>query len=216
MGRENKKEAVAALHRAQIMNAAEQIFSEKGFAQTTIEDISKASEYSRRTIYAYYEGKDDILHHIIAKGLLVLKQDIECALQENSDFLLQYFAVCNAMKRYQTECPHSLDNVTGANIGKLDFANLSPAVTQIMSLGTEVNAMLEGLIQNGKKQGAVRQDTEPMRTVYILWSNITALLTLVQTKGVFIAKAFGITTDDYLEYGFKQIINSILVERLPL
>lgn len=43
MGRENKKEAVAALHREQIMKAAEKLFSEKGYEQTTIEDISKAS-----------------------------------------------------------------------------------------------------------------------------------------------------------------------------
>lgn len=58
MGRENKKDAVAALNKEQIMKAAEKLFSEKGFIQTTIDDISKASEYSRRTIYAYYESKD--------------------------------------------------------------------------------------------------------------------------------------------------------------
>lgn len=50
MGRENKKEAVAALHREWIMTAAERLFSEKGYEQTTIEDISAASGYSRRRI----------------------------------------------------------------------------------------------------------------------------------------------------------------------
>lgn len=214
MGRENKKELVAALHREQIIIAAEQIFSEKGFSQTTIEDISKASEYSRRTIYAYYENKEDILHHIIAKGLLSLKQDIESVLQANRDFLEQYFAVCIAMKKYQTECPHSLENVTGAKTSKLDLEHLSPAVTQILTLGTEVNTLLASLIQNGKEQGAVRQEIVPMWVVYILWSNIMSLLTLVQTKGVFIAKAFSTTEDKYLEYGLKQIINSILEVRI--
>ena len=41
MGRENKKDVVAALHREQIMKAAEKLFSEKGYVQTTIDDISK-------------------------------------------------------------------------------------------------------------------------------------------------------------------------------
>lgn len=214
MSRKNKKEAVASLHREQIMNAAERIFSEKGFVQTTIEDISKASEYSRRTIYVYYESKDDILHHIIAKGLLLLKQDIDSALQANSDFLAQYFAVCNAMKKYQTECPHSLENITGSKISKLDLQNLSSAVSLIMSLGTEINTLLAGFIQAGIEQGVVRQDIIPMPTVYILWSNITSLLTLIQTKGAFIAKSFSCTEDEYLEYGLKQIINSILEVRI--
>ena len=112
MGRENKKETVAAFHREQIMTAAEKIFSEKGFDQTTIADISSASQYSRRTVYAYYQSKEDILHHIIAKGLSALKQDIDQALEQGDGFLEQYRMLCSAMKKYQTECPHSLENVT--------------------------------------------------------------------------------------------------------
>lgn len=216
MGRENKKKAVAVLHREQILNAAERIFSEKGFAQTTIADISNASEYSRRTIYAYYESKEDILYHIIAKGLHILKCDIETVVQSNSDFLTQYFAICNAMKKYQFECPHSMENITGAKTNQLDLNKLSPAVAQILLLGTEINALLAAFIQGGIKQGVVLHDIAPMQTVYILCSNITALLTLVQTKGAFIAKSFSMTRDAYLEYGLKQIINSILRERLPL
>lgn len=38
MSRENKKDAVAALHREQIMKAAEKLFSEKGL-QTLLADI---------------------------------------------------------------------------------------------------------------------------------------------------------------------------------
>ncbi|MGN1132406.1 MAG: TetR/AcrR family transcriptional regulator, partial [Ruminococcus sp.] len=52
MGRENKNEAVATLHRETILNASEELFSKKGFEKTTIDDISKKSGYSRRTIYA--------------------------------------------------------------------------------------------------------------------------------------------------------------------
>ena len=65
----SRKEAVTALHRARIMTAAEKLFSEKGYAQTTIDDISKASEYSRRTIYAYYESKDSLLLWVVLRYL---------------------------------------------------------------------------------------------------------------------------------------------------
>ena len=39
----NQKEAVAALHRERMLTAAEELFQQKGFEQTTIDDISKAS-----------------------------------------------------------------------------------------------------------------------------------------------------------------------------
>ena len=214
MGRETKKVAVAALHREQIMCAAEKTFTERGFLQTTIEDISKASEYSRRTIYSYYESKEDILHHIIAKGLLTLKQDIETVLQEDTDFIAQYDAICDAIKKYQLECPHSLENVTQAKTSNFDLRQLSPALKQIFTLGAEINNSLATFIQKGKEQGIVRQDIIPMQTVYVLWASITALLTLIQTKGPYIAKAFSITQDEFLAYGKKQILNSILEVRI--
>ncbi len=214
MDRQNKKEAIAALHKEQIMKAAERLFSEKGFAQTTINDISKASEYSRRTIYAYYESKEDILHHIVEKGLLILKQNIEDSINLNEDFMEQYKRICIAMSKYQNEYSHSANNVNSANSANLDFNSLSDTVKHILVLGTEINNLLAGFIEGGKNKGIVHPDVDPMMTVYILWSNIDALLVLAQTKGKFIAKQFSISESDFLDYGFRQIINSILKERI--
>lgn len=210
MGRENRNEAVAALHRARMMDAAERMFAEKGFAQTTIADISAASTYSRRTIYAYFEGKEDILHHILAKGLRALKADIEAALQLGGGFLVQYAAICEAIKRYQTDCPHSFETLAQANTAVLDLASLSPAVAEMLALGSEINALLAAWIVRGKEAGVVRQSVLPLPSVYLLWAEITSLVTLVATKGAFIAKSCATTEEDYLAYGFQQIINSIL------
>ena len=214
MNRQNKKEAIAALHKEQIMKAAERLFSEKGFAQTTINDISKASEYSRRTIYTYYESKEDILHHIVEKGLLIFKQNIEESITRNEDFIEQYKWICIAMSKYQKDYSHSANNVNSANSANLDFNSLSDTVKHILVLGTEINNLLAEFIEGGKNKGIVHPDVVPMMTVYILWSNIDALLVLVQTKGKFIAKQFSISEKDFLDYGFRQIINSILKERI--
>ena len=184
------------------------------YVQTTIEDISKISEYSRRTIYTYFESKDDILHHIIEKGLVDLKADLENALNLNGDFVMQYKAVFNAMKKYHEECPHSVENVNNAKSHNFDYSTLSDTVKHILVLGTEINELLATFIEKGKVDGIVRQDIVPMMSVYVLWSNITSLLTLSQTKGRFISKQFSISEDEFLDYGFKQIINSILEVRV--
>lgn len=214
MGRENKKDAITKLHREEIMKSAEKMFAEKGFAQTTIADISKASEYSRRTIYAYYERKEDILHHIILKGLLVLKQNIENIMKDNSGFLQRYYCICDAMAQYHNDYPHSLNSVNQADTNKMDFNHLSSTVKNIFSLGEEINDLIARFIEQGKESGDVRKDVSVMPTVYLLWANISSLLSLVQTKETFLSKSLDISETDFLEYGYKQIINSILEERI--
>lgn len=214
MGETNKKEAVAALHRARIMTAAEKLFSEKGYEQTTIEDISKESEYSRRTIYAYYESKDDILHCIIEKGLQALKTDIENAANDNAGFTDAYRAVCRAMRKYRREYPHSLGRLNRSGDEEIGQAVKSAAVKNILRLGTEINETLEALIIRGQESGKVRKDIVPTLTVYVLWSSIDSLLALAGTKGKFICAQNGMTEEKFLDYGFRQIVNSILEARI--
>ena len=214
MGETNKKEAVAALHRARIMTAAEKLFSEKGYEQTTIEDISKESEYSRRTIYAYYESKDDILHCIIEKGLQALKTDIENAANDNAGFTDAYRAVCRAMRKYRREYPHSIGRLNRSGDEEIGQAVKSAAVKNILRLGTEINETLEALIIRGQENGEVRKDIIPTLTVYVLWSSIDSLLALAGTKGKFICAQNGMTEEKFLDYGFRQIVNSILEARI--
>lgn len=94
----------------------------KGFYATTIEDLSKASSYSRRTIYTYFENKEDILYNIVLKGLTSLNQDLTDVLNIEGDFLTKYYAICKAMTTYYQTYPYSFDSV---NTMKNSDINLS-------------------------------------------------------------------------------------------
>jgi len=212
--RQNKKESVAALHKENILSAAEKLFLEKGVASTTIDDISKLSEYSRRTIYVYYESKEDILYHIILKGLTILKDDLVVVLKQQKDFIKQYWAICNAMEKYQANSPQSANSINQMKSGDIDFNSIPQVILQIFESGTDINNLLADYVEQGKKQGIVRSDIEPMKTVYVMWGSITSLLSLVRNKGEFLEKEFSASKESFLEYGYKQIINSILEERI--
>lgn len=216
MGRENKKEHIAAVHRETILTAAESLFLEKGVSSTTIEDISKKSSYSRRTIYAYYESKEDILHQIILKGLTALRKRLITAIQSPKSFTDRYWKVCDAMAVYHLESPQSAILVTQAKPELMDLNALPKAVREIFEIGTEINHLLADFIEQGKQQGIVRRDVMSMQTVYVFWSSVSAVLALVQSKGKFLEEELHTSKDDFLQYSFRQIINSILEERISM
>ena len=91
---EDRKTAVETLHRERIMDASERLFLEKGFQGTTIADISEAADYSRRTIYAYFENKDEILCGVVARGLRMLRDELRAVLGEKLTFSEMYGKVC--------------------------------------------------------------------------------------------------------------------------
>ena len=214
MNRQNKKESVADLHRERILSAAEKLFLEKGVKATTIDDICRLSDYSRRTIYAYYAGKEDILGHIVRNGLMRLEQNLQIIVDGEAGFVDKFFAICDAMADYQRNFPQSAESVNTMQTAHTDMASQPPVFFQIMEAGNAINRLLFHYLEDGKQSNAVRKEIETEKSVYILWSSVTSLLSLVANKGSFLEERFQTSAEEFLHYGYKQIINSILEFRI--
>lgn len=48
-----------------VIEKAREVFEQKGYTSTTIEDIAKASDISKPTIYNHFNGKDDIFRSVV-------------------------------------------------------------------------------------------------------------------------------------------------------
>ena len=55
--REQKRERT----RRHLVDAADKLFRERGYAETTVADIAAAAGVSTRTAFAYFATKDDLL-----------------------------------------------------------------------------------------------------------------------------------------------------------
>jgi AcrR family transcriptional regulator len=63
------KEGVSRFKRALILGAAAKLFSERGYAATTIDAITEELKASRRAIYDHFVGKSDILAAICEQAV---------------------------------------------------------------------------------------------------------------------------------------------------
>jgi len=59
------KPNVSEERKDQIMNAAEEVFSRKGFSAARMEDIAGETGLSKGTLYLYYKSKDDLIIAIL-------------------------------------------------------------------------------------------------------------------------------------------------------
>jgi AcrR family transcriptional regulator len=68
--RQQKKESITKQRQQQILDAAVQVFSKKGFANATIAEISQTAGIAEGTIYNYYQNKRDLFISVIRNYIM--------------------------------------------------------------------------------------------------------------------------------------------------
>jgi AcrR family transcriptional regulator len=65
--RDLRRERHHELSRAQLLDAAERVFGEKGFHDATLNEIAELAEYSVGSVYSFFQGKEDLFSHVFVR-----------------------------------------------------------------------------------------------------------------------------------------------------
>lgn len=71
--------------REKILNAAESLYSQKGFYKTTVEELARSLRMSKKTIYKHFPGKKEILHAVVARVKEDIRKQYNQILATNND-----------------------------------------------------------------------------------------------------------------------------------
>lgn len=67
-----KRAELLQARRTQFLAAARELFSQYGYHGTSMQAIAKRAGYSKRTVYLYFQNKDELFMHVGAEGLELL------------------------------------------------------------------------------------------------------------------------------------------------
>jgi TetR/AcrR family transcriptional regulator len=65
--REARRLQRQALSRAQLLDAAEDVFGRKGFHDATLREVAELAEFSVGSVYSFFESKDDLFRQVLAR-----------------------------------------------------------------------------------------------------------------------------------------------------
>ena len=77
-----RKERDFQRHRNEIMEAAEELFDETGFYETTMDQISERAEFSKGSLYNYFESKEILFFEILSEKTEIFKKGLNKRVNE--------------------------------------------------------------------------------------------------------------------------------------
>lgn len=204
----SKKQALTEFHRGSILAAAERLFAEKGTEKTTMDDIAREAEYSKATLYVYFQSKEEIINAILLSGMILLQKKIREAIDGNPDWFQAYGAVCGAIIRFYGENPTAYDAVSG-ELEMSGNPEETKGVRDILRVGDETNAMLATFLSRGIQEGAVRTELPVLEVVQLFWAALSGMVRTAERKATYITRTVGVDRETFLRHGAQMLLDAI-------
>jgi TetR/AcrR family transcriptional regulator len=101
--REQRRRQHDSLSREHILDAAEAVFSEKGFHEATLKEIAEQAEFSVGALYGFFQGKDDLFAKVMERRGSAIVDVIEAAVTQGGSATDKLHALVDAQFRYFRE-----------------------------------------------------------------------------------------------------------------
>ena len=147
--------------RERIFRSALDLFAQKGFLETTVEDITNAADVGKGTFFNYFPSKDHILLAFGEMQLARLREAVEEARQTNEPLPKFLRSLTTRMTAEPARNPDLI------RVLLLAFLS-NPDVRQAMlDLQTRVLALHSEMIQLGQERGEIRKDLPPIEIAQV-------------------------------------------------
>ncbi len=188
-----------------IVEAAESLFSEKGFKGTTMQEISERVELSKGTIYLYFKSKEELYLSVCVKGVAEFGEDLEAAASGAGGLEDIIKAVYMAYIRHSLEKPAIFRVLRDTFIEQVRQNLSSETIEEISGIIRNWLELESGLIEEGIEHGVFRKDLDPYGFSLTAWRMSTGLIELA------LLKEPGVAQHEELGRFFEQSID-LLVE----
>jgi len=138
--------------RERLFQAALQLFAEKGFAETTVEDITNAADVGKGTFFNYFPSKDHILLAFGEMQLGKLEETVKTARRRNEPMPEFLRALGVRMTQEPTRNPAIIRALLQA------FLSTTRVREAMIDMQERVQALHTQMIQLGQDRGEIRSD----------------------------------------------------------
>ncbi len=181
MGTRERKEREKEARKNAIVEAAKTVFFEKGFQGTTMDQIAKAAELSKGSLYIYFPSKEELYVTVLVEGLEILHQKFSKAVEGKKNWERKLRDIGKAYYRFYQQHKNYFNILFLLHHGEL-ASHLSHELDQkCFEKGLSCLNFLSQAIQDGINDGEIeRQD--PMELAVILWGSFNGIILLYEEE----------------------------------
>jgi AcrR family transcriptional regulator len=193
-----------------ILDSAEKLFVEKGYAATSINDIAEEADFSRTSIYQYFSSKEEIYLHILERYTEPLTERLQQATADAPTVPDKIRAFLDELRKMKKE---------KSNFFELYFIQRHQVEPRLPDeLRTQLNAKrrrVENVFREFYREGVEKGEVRAIRykdASNLFFAQIMGMMLLHEYYG----NEFDVTLDEHLDMSIQLYLEFVeKVDRRP-
>jgi AcrR family transcriptional regulator len=214
MGYDDRKRQEKEIKRQDIINAAERVFFTKGYENSSMDTVAKEAEFSKRTVYVYFNSKEQIYYEIMIRGYRMLicmlencfnkgipqtaEEELHCIFFTLYSFSINHANYFKAIMEYETKDSSEQTGIDDAS------------KTECYRLGEQVFGYLSNALEKGIKNQTLESGLDGHKTALFLWAYTVGVFNAVAKKSGYLEDFHHISVEEFVTEAFHLAMTLII------
>ncbi len=193
-----------------ILKSAERIFIKKGYDFSSMDEIAEASGFTKRTIYRYFQAKEDIYFALALNTFGRLVNVFEEILKSNVSGDEKLYNVGEAYLRLFIDEPDQFLIMSRARL--IHTREKESSYHQdILKLQQRMFEIFGAIITIGKTDKTINSEIDQrLGTLFLVSSTVSIFSEMAKNRDGF-SEMFGIGLEEYMRYSLKMLTTSFRI-----
>jgi len=213
LGIAERKEREKQQRRNDIIDAAERLFFEKGYANATMDQVADAAELSKGTLYLYFKSKEDLYLAINIRGMAILEKMFRDAVAHGANGLEKVDNIGRAYYTFSRQHPNYFEAMIYYESKNLDNTLDNDCLQSCEEQGMRTLQVVAEAVTDGIRDGSIRSDIDPLQVATILWGHTTGMIQILALKEEHLREVHNTDTQTLIETSFRLISRGLSPEK---
>lgn len=179
----SKRDKEKQAHEKEIVSAAEKIFCLRGYMDASMDEIAKEAQFTKRTVYQYFEDKDDLYFAVVLKGFNKLFSKITETNKMEKTGYEKLERACKCYYQFYREKPDLVCLMNYWGHVRRKSTEECRNKSELIQFNNKMLYDITEIIEKGKADGSIQYDLDSEKTALSLLFLITGFFNQLSTTG---------------------------------
>ncbi len=203
-----RREREKLTRKAEMLEVAQKLFIQNGYENTSMDDIAKEAQFTKRTLYQYFLNKEDLFYAVVLMFSKQLNAKYENSFKSKKTALEKFQSSVFHYYQFSRENPEIFRLINYIPPTRPD-GEVPPHRQELHRFHNESFLMYTRLVEEGKKDGSISQALDAKKAAHFaVVTTISYLNTMSRTNDRYFEEN-EFAKDEFIQFSLKMLIETL-------